>query len=95
MGDITNNRNVTVSSLYVYVLLSISKIKITFNYILLFKILGFGVFATREYKKNEFIVEYASKSVSRKEGFKLEKSYENTEGSYLYFCGKYWYVIFI
>ena len=49
----------------------------------------------REYKINEFKVEYASKSVSRKEVLKLEKSDENTEGSFLCVCGKDWRVIFI
>lgn len=46
---------------------------------------GKGVFAKKDYKKGEFILEYDGELISRREGENREKNYSSGLGSYIFF----------
>ena len=53
--------------------------------------LGFGIFASKEFSKGDFIVEYAGDSINEEEAVHREQVYEKEkQGSYLFFFSKYW-----
>ena len=57
---------------------------------------GYGIFATKEYQKGSYILEYAGEVVSAKKAEKLEVLYASKSlGNFLYFFGKHWYMISI
>ena len=61
---------------------------ISVMFFLLFQ--GFGVFTERDFKKGEFILEYAGDTVDLNKIEELEKMYnERCQGSYLYVVGKF------
>lgn len=47
--------------------------------------LGQGVFTTREFKPDEFLLEYAGELLSYKEASRRESSYTEVDGSFLFF----------
>jgi SET domain-containing protein len=53
-----------------------------------------GVFANKDYRKGEFIVEYDGELINKKEGEKREKEYQQDLGSYIFFYSshgkKFW-----
>uniref|UniRef100_K1PFJ0 Histone-lysine N-methyltransferase pr-set7 n=1 Tax=Magallana gigas TaxID=29159 RepID=K1PFJ0_MAGGI len=48
-------------------------------------VIGKGVFAKKDYKKGEFILEYDGELISRREGENREKNYSSALGSYIFF----------
>ena len=58
-------------------------------------LLGYGIFAKKNFEVNDFIVEYASEYISKSEALKREETYErNGDGSYLFFLGSHGYDFF-
>ena len=52
----------------------------------LFIFIGFGVFATKSFKKGEFLLQYAGDVVTEERAQKLEIKYTKAnKGSYMYF----------
>lgn len=47
--------------------------------------IGKGVFATREFKNGDFLLQYKGELISAKEGEQREKEYSSEQGSFLYF----------
>ncbi|XP_057311957.1 uncharacterized protein LOC130649644 isoform X1 [Hydractinia symbiolongicarpus] len=47
--------------------------------------IGFGVFATKTFQHGEFLLEYAGNCISKVEGEKLQSTYPDEAGSFLFF----------
>ena len=54
------------------------------------RLIGFGVFAIKEFRKTDFLLQYPGKVMSAKKGKQLEDSYPLHLGSYLFYHGKIW-----
>ena len=57
--------------------------------------IGFGIVATKKFTQGEFLLEYASECLKKKEGIERERRYEAASssakiGSFLFFSGNLW-----
>jgi len=55
--------------------------------------LGHGIFTTRDFEPNEFLLEYRGELISKAEGEKRLKTYSHEMGSFIFFYNDKWYVV--
>lgn len=51
---------------------------------------GYGIFATKTFQPNEFLLEYPGELISKQEGERRRISYHNDIGSYIFFVNNQW-----
>lgn len=50
--------------------------------------IGYGLFTTKQFRKGDFLLEYAGEHISSEEGEKREDDYPESMGNFLFFFGK-------